>query len=212
MRRKLLAIAILLLIILSASALIVCNHKVVAAASGKLYSNTDSIPYRRTGILLGTNKYIRNKYENRYYTYRIQAAAALMKSGKISYLIVSGDNGRREYDESTQMREDLIAEGVDSTRIYPDYAGFRTFDSMKRAKEVFGQDSVTVISQSWHNERALYIASQIGISAIAFNARDVSRRAGLRTRMRERLARVKVFVDQLTGKEPRYLGRKIVIG
>jgi SanA protein len=212
MPKKLIIAAILVLLISAAAALVICDHVIKGAADGKLYSDAESIPYRRTGILLGTNKYVQDKYTNYYYKYRMAAAAELMKSGKITYLIVSGDNGRKEYDEPNQMRDDLIAEGIDSNHIYRDYAGFRTFDSMKRAKEIFGQDSVTVISQQFHNERALYIASQIGMSAIAFNAHDVSARAGLKTQLRERFARVKVFVDQLTGKRPKYLGEKVIVG
>jgi SanA protein len=110
------------------------------------------------------------------------------------------------------MREDLIAAGVDSTHIYRDYAGFRTFDSMVRAREIFGQDSVTVISQPFHNERALYIAQREGISAISFNARDVGKRFGFKTQLRERFARVKVFVDYAFGKKPRFLGEKVPVG
>jgi SanA protein len=212
MRRKIIIVSLLLVIIASAASLILCDRVIRSSAQGRMYSDTDSIPYRRTGLLLGTNKYIANKYINPYYLYRIQAAAALLRSGKITYIIVSGDNSRRDYDESSQMRADLIAEGVDSTHIYMDFAGFRTFDSMVRAREIFGQDSVTIISQPFHNERALYIASREGISAIAFNAHDVSKRAGLYTMTRERFARVKVFVDYLIGKKPKYLGDKIVIG
>ena len=100
----------------------------------------------------------------------------MLKSGKISYLIISGDNSSKDYDEPSDMRANLIAQGADSTHIYLDYAGFRTFDSMRRAREVFGQDSVTVISPLFHNERALYIAQREGIDAIDYCARDLSAR------------------------------------
>ena len=183
-----------------------------SAAAGLLYSDIDSIPSRRTGLLLGTSKFTERNYLNPFYKYRIQAAAELMKSGKITYIIVSGDNSRKDYDEPSEMRADLIAAGVDSVRIYMDDAGFRTFDSMVRAREIFGQDSLAIISQPFHNERALYIASREGISAIAFNARNVSQGAGLFTNIREHFARVKVFVDYMTGKKPKFLGEKIKVG
>jgi SanA protein len=109
------------------------------------------------------------------------------------------------------MRLDLISAGIDSAVIYLDYAGFRTFDSMVRLKEIFSQDSVTVISQQFHNERAIYIASQEGIAAIGFNAKDVSKKFGFRVQLREKFARVKVFVDYLTGKNPKFLGAKVAI-
>ena len=122
--------------------------------------------------------------------------------------MISGDNGRRGYNEPESMRSDLIRAGIDSTVLFLDYAGFRTFDSIKRLKEIFGQDSVTIISQAFHNERAIYIAGKEGITAIGFNARDVGGGEGFRTAIREKLARVKVFLDQAFGKKPRFLAKE----
>jgi SanA protein len=195
------------LIFISTIAIYVCDTLIKTNAKGKLYSNVNAIPYNRVGLLLGTAKYTKRRgFDNPYYTNRIKAATALLKAGKIKYLIVSGDNGREEYNEPEMMREDLIKAGIDSTRIYLDYAGFRTFDSMVRLKEVFGQDSVTVISQLFHNERAFYIASKEGIVANGFNARD-ARVEGIM--LREKLARVNVFVDYLIGTKPKFLGKKV---
>lgn len=109
------------------------------------------------------------------------------------------------------MRQDLINGGIDSTVIYLDYAGFRTFDSIVRLKEIFGQTSVTIISQPFHNERAIYIASKEGIASVGFNAKDVGDNIGFKVQAREKLARVKVFIDFLIGKEPKFLGEKILI-
>ncbi len=177
-------------------------------AKGELYSDVSAIPYNRVGLLLGTAKYTKRRgFDNPYYTNRIKAATALLKAGKIKYLIVSGDNGREEYNEPEMMREDLIKAGIDSTRLYLDYAGFRTFDSVVRLKEVFGQDSVTVISQRFHNERALYIASKEDIVANGFNAKGKPGGEGFY--LREKLARVKVFVDYLIGTNPKFLGKKV---
>jgi SanA protein len=109
------------------------------------------------------------------------------------------------------MRADLMAAGIDSNLIYLDYAGFRTFDSVIRLKAVFGQDSVTIISQKFHNERAVYIAKEEGIYAIGYNAKDVGARQGLKTQIREKMARVKVFVDALIGTDPKFLGEPVQI-
>lgn len=135
----------------------------------------------------------------------------MVKAGKVKYIIASGDNSTRQYNEPQEMKEDLIKAGVHPSRIYLDYAGFRTFDSIVRLHEIFGQDSVTVISQQFHNERAIYLASHEGIYAVGFNARDVNREQGMRVQTREKLARVKVFVDYLVGEEPKFLGEKVVI-
>jgi SanA protein len=212
MRRvKKLSIIFLALLIVGLLIIFICNHLVESAAKGKLYSDTAEIPYNKTGLILGTSKYIAGRYLNPYYQYRLEAAIALIRSGKVSYLLISGDNSRKDYSEPEDMKADLVSAGIDSSVIYLDYAGFRTFDSMVRLREVFGQDSVTVISQQFHNERALYIAGREQIAAIGFNAQDVQRSAGLRVRVREKLARVKVFLDYLVGEKPKFLGEKIII-
>ena len=188
-----------------------CNLAIDKAAEGKLYNNVDSIPYNKVGLLLGTAKFLASGYTNYYYQYRIDAAVQLYKARKVSYFVISGDNSRKDYNEPALMRSDLIAQGVDSTHIYLDYAGFRTFDSMVRLREIFGQQSATIISQPFHNERALYIASKEGIAAIGFNAKDVNARAGLKVQLREKLARTKVFLDYIFGNSPKFLGEKISI-
>jgi SanA protein len=109
------------------------------------------------------------------------------------------------------MRQDLIATGIDSSIIYLDYAGFRTFDSMVRLKEIFSQTAVTVISQPFHNQRAIYIASKEGINAIGFNAKDLNGNLGFKVQAREKLARVKMFLDFWLGNKPKYLGKKIAL-
>lgn len=190
---------------------LICNILITKNAKGKLYNNSTEIPYNKVGLLLGTGKYLANGYINKYYQYRIDAATALLKASKIKYIIISGDNSRKEYDEPTTMRTDLINNGIDSTLIYLDYAGFRTFDSMIRLKEIFGQDSATIISQQFHNERAIYIAKQHGIAAIGFNAKDVAKNAGFKTKLREKFARTKLFLDNWFGKKPKYLGEKIIL-
>ena len=210
MKRKFFAV----LIVFSVAGLLLiwyCNKKVESAAVGKLFSGVDSIPHNHVGLLLGTSKYLRSRSLNPYYQYRIEATARLMKARKVDYLVISGDNSHKNYNEPQMMKTDLASLGIDSNRIYLDYAGFRTFDSMLRLKAIFAQDSVTIISQNFHNERALFIASKEGIFAVALNARDVPARIDLKTKLREKLARVKVFVDYLFGVEPKFLGEKVHI-
>jgi SanA protein len=211
MRRRKILFVFILLIGLTLLLIYFCDQQVRTAAQGKMFSNAAEIPHQHVGLLLGTAKYLQNGGINPYYSYRIEAAAALLKAGKIDYLVISGDNSRKEYNEPEMMQQDLIVAGIDSSRIYLDYAGFRTFDSMIRFREIFSQDTVTVISQKFHNERALYIAKREGITAIGFNARDVDAEAGLRIQLREKLARVKVFADYLFNTEPKFLGPKVSI-
>jgi SanA protein len=188
-----------------------CNKLIERSAEGKLYADAEEVPFNKVGLLLGTAKYLAGGQLNPYYQFRIDAATRLFKAGKVKYLVVSGDNGHESYNEPAEMLNDLVKAGIDSAAIFPDYAGFRTFDSMVRLREVFSQQSVTVISQPFHNKRAIYIAQREGIEAIGYNARDVNQQAGLKVQVREKLARVKVFVDYLLGQEPKFLGEKVPI-
>lgn len=188
------------------------NIRVEQAAQKRIYTEIDSIPYNKVALLLGTNPLNRWGRPNSYFTNRINTAAELYHAGKVDFIIASGDNHIRQYDEPTAMRDSLMAHGVPEDRIILDFAGFRTLDSVVRAKEVFGCDSLTIISQEDHNARALYLAESNGISAVAISA---PLRAGrwVRTRLalREWLARDKMILDILFGKQPHFLGEKIEI-
>jgi SanA protein len=178
----------------------------------QLFEDTANIPENKAGLLLGTSKYLRNGNINLFYKYRIDAAIKLYKAGKISYIIASGDNGTKSYDEPTQMKKDLIKNGIPENRIYCDYAGFRTLDSVIRCKEIFGQQKITIISQKFHNERAVFIAKSKGIDAVGFAAKEIKGRYGLKVRIREKFARVKLILDLVFGVGPKFLGKKIDIG
>ncbi len=189
-----------------------CDIAVKATAHGRTYDNVSDIPHNRVGLLLGTNSTTPRGTHNYYYTHRINAAAELFHAGKVDYLLISGDNSSKHYDEPTMMRDSLLLHGVPADRIVLDYAGFRTLDSVVRAKEVFGQSSFTIISQKFHNERALVQARHYGIDAIAYNADDVILGyPWIKVQCRERLARVKLYLDLLTGKQPKFLGQKVNI-
>lgn len=201
----------LILGLLSLIAIFGADKLVVNSTSDKLYSSTTEIPFNKVGLVLGTGKVLSNGRINLYYQYRIDAAVKLFKSGKVQFLLVSGDNSREEYDEPSTIKEDLIKAGVPENRIFLDYAGFRTLDSVVRCKAIFGQTSITVISQPFHNERAIYIANSKEIKAVAFNAKEVSTRYGYKVQLREKLARVKMLIDLLFGKKPKFLGDRIEI-
>jgi len=175
----------------------------------KLYGSVSAIPYRKTGLLLGTSPSLKSGNDNPYFTYRIEAAAELYFAGKIGNILISGDNSTEGYDEPTAMKEALIKLGVPDSVIFLDFAGFRTIDSVIRSQEIFSRDSVTVISQPFHNTRALFIANHYGLHAVAYNAKDIAGKSGFRQQLRERGARVKLFIDlYLFDYEPHFLGKK----
>jgi SanA protein len=213
MKFKRKSVLIILSVIISACfiAIILAEKIIQNTAKGKLFSEINKVPYNKVGLLLGTARMLRNGLINPYYHYRIKAAEELLKTGKIKYLVISGDNGHKNYNEPEMMRTDLINSGIDSTRIFLDYAGFRTFDSVVRLKKIFGQDSVTIISQQFHNERALYIAKHESMYAIGFNAKDYTGNRSMKVLIREKFARVKVFIDDLFGIKPKFYGKKIKI-
>lgn len=188
-----------------------CNHWVISSTSGQLFNTIESTPNRKVGLLLGTNKSWHGT-ENPYFKYRIDAAVALFKAGKIKHIIVSGDNHVSYYDEAKDMKDSLLKQGIPDSCITLDYAGFRTLDSMVRCLEVFGQDSVTVISQAFHNERAIFIANYYKMHAIGFNAQDPPATFTIQTRLREYLAKFKAVLDlYVLHTSPHFLGEKVKV-
>lgn len=202
-------LAVLLLV---TGAVYACNKYVENSSEAALYSSVEQIPANEVGLVLGTARNLRSGSPNPYFMYRVEAAAKLFHAGKVKYLIVSGDNGTKEYDEATDMRNALVKLGVPAERIYMDYAGFRTLDSVVRCREIFGQKSFTIISQKFHNHRAVFLAGANDLNAVAYNCRDINRRAGRRVLARESLARFKAVADVIFGTEPRFLGEKVQIG
>ncbi len=180
------------------------------AARGRLFDDPTAIPAEtRVALVFGTSSRFQGR-ENRYFRYRIDAAAEVWKAGMVDTIIVSGDNRTHFYNEPREMREALLARGVPGDRIVSDFAGLRTLDSVVRAKEIFGADPVLFISQRFQNERAIYLAQAHGIEAYGFNARDLEARAGFKTRLREVGARVKMWLDvRFLNTRPRHLGDPI---
>ena len=184
---------------------IACNVQVNRKTAKALYDDLNLVPTCEVGLLLGTNPYLKNGLPNKYFLYRIEAAVQLYQAKKIQYILVSGDNHRNDYNEPEEMKKALIKKGIPETSILMDYAGFRTLDSVVRAKTVFGKERFMIISQRFHNERALYLAQYNHIEAVGFNAQDVTAYYGLKTRIREYLARLKLFIDLWFEVNPKFL-------
>lgn len=206
MKRKI-AIGVLLTVLLVVGVVVFCDQKVAYNANGRMYEDVDSIPHRKVGLILGTSPISTwNGHRNYYFDHRIKAGAELYKSGKVDWLVVSGGDYRNTengYDEPVAMRDSLIKQGVDSAYIVLDYDGTRTLNSIAKMRDVYCQDSIIIISQKYHNERALYQARHLGIDAIGFNAKTPGKRTSWwRNRGREVLARVKLFIDVVQGLHP----------
>lgn len=184
------------------------NLAAVHAGQGRLFDRVEDIPAGRVALVFGTDDRFQGR-ENLYFRYRIDAAEALWKAGKVKLILVSGDNRSKDYNEPEKMRRALVDRGVPIDRIVCDYAGLRTLDSVVRAKEIFGLKDVIFISQRFHNERAAYLAQANGMEFTGLNAKDVEGRAGMRTKMREIAARVQMWLDvNVLKTRPKHLGEK----
>ena len=183
--------------------MLICNQIVVNNAEGKVFSDIDSIKYNKVGLLLGTTPQARiGRITNAFFTYRIDAAEELYKAGKIEKILISGDeNSLDGVNETECMRDSLMARGVPANAIILDGKGYRTIYSVININKVYGLKSFTIISQKFHNERAIYQAEHLGLDVEniqAYNAKDPKSRRAYLTTIREYFARVKMFMDLIT--------------
>ncbi|MBD2821465.1 outer membrane permeability protein SanA [Xenorhabdus sp. 42] len=170
-----------------------------------VFDDLRQLPEREVGMVLGTSKYYRTGKYNQYYFYRIQGAANAYNSGKIKYLLLSGDNAQHNYNEPITMRKDLIKAGIPASSIVMDFAGFRTLDSIVRTRKVFDTNNFIIITQRFHCERALFIAMHLGIDAQCYAV--PSPKNMITIRLREVLARLGALTDlYILKREPRFLG------
>ncbi len=198
---KKLLIFVMIMIAIGLFVVIACQIVVKHAAKGRMYDDVNEIPHREVGLLLGTNPLGRSGRPNQFFLRRIDATVDLYEAGKVDRIIISGARRGDAYDETAAMREALVDRGVPDSILVLDGEGFRTIASIKRAKEVFGADSLTIISQEFHNERALFMAQHNnGMDAIAYNAANTSsRRWKVIMALRECLARVKAVLEVMRG-------------
>ncbi len=191
---------------------LVINLWVIASTSGRIFTDLNRVPENDVGLVLGTSKFAGNGLANLHFKARTEAAARLYNAGKVKHLLLSGDNHVKGYDEPADMKEALLKLGVPESAITLDYAGFRTLDSMVRAREIFGLQKVTVITDDFHVNRAVFLGKCYGIDAIAYPSEQVPFDIAFSTRVREVGARVKAALDvYLLNTKPHFLGERIEI-
>ncbi|CCN34120.1 Protein sanA [Vibrio nigripulchritudo SO65] len=192
-------------------ALILVDRWVSWQTQDKIFYEAESLPNHDVAMVLGTSKYIGKKL-NDFYTNRISTAIQLFQDNKVTSYLLSGDNAHRSYNEPWTMKRDLLKAGVPEDAIYLDYAGFRTLDSVVRAKEIFEADDFIIITQAFHCERALYIADYHDINAVCLAVPGPEGTSGWFVRLREVLARANALVDlYIIDKQPKFLGPKVPI-
>ena len=142
---------------------------------------------------------------------RLERGIDLYKQGASAKIIMSGDHGTEGYDEVNAMKQVAIDAGVPSSDVFMDHAGFSTYESIYRAKEIFEADKIIIVTQEYHLYRALYIAEKLGIEAYGINADYHTYRGQIMRDVREVLARCKDFANMIFKPEPTYLGEKISV-
>lgn len=207
-----------LLLALGAAALLVtlaawfAERRQDGLSASRIFSDPKDLPEIDVALVLGAAPIGPEGGPNRYFEYRLDAAALLWRAGKAKFLLVSGDNRRPDYDEPTAMRAGLISRGVPAEAIYRDFAGVRTNDSILRARDVFGQARLIVVSQRFHLSRALFLAREANVEAWGLEAKDVDRAYSIVTVLRRYPSALRAYWDVWLETPPHHAGEPIVIG
>ncbi|MDO4997269.1 MAG: ElyC/SanA/YdcF family protein [Neisseria sp.] len=168
------------------------------------FHRAEQVPNCDFALVLGTAKYLKSGKVNLYYQNRINAAIALWQAGKVGAIVVSGHGLGNAISETECMQADLVAAGIPATAIWQDSAGLRTLDSIIRFQQKFPTQSVCIVSQPFHNQRALIQAQAHGIRAYALHAQVIGYRSGWKIHARERFSRLRLWYDLLFKRPARY--------
>ncbi|HCR49298.1 MAG TPA: hypothetical protein DIW24_06705 [Bacteroidetes bacterium] len=211
-KRRLASVTRLVFIGLFGLGLLVGTTAWLTRSTSKLmYETPEAVPEAEAALVLGTSNRTRSGGVNLYFKYRMDAAAALYLTGKVRYLLLSGDHRKDNYNEPGMMRKALRERGVPNRAMKEDGAGLRTLDSVVRAQKVFGIEKMVIVSQRQHLFRALYIAKHEKIMAYGLVAQTptVTRPTWIRQTAREALARIRVFLDLYLWREKPNLNRNL---
>ena len=214
-KRKILLRALIIACCIAVAAgawLAISEWYVDLSSEGRIFAEARNVPVQPVALVLGCSPTFMGG-PNGYFYNRMDTAAALWREGRVAAFVVSGDNSSHEYNEPEWMKQALVKRGVPENNIVCDFAGLRTLDSVVRMKEVFGVTGVIVVSQEFHNRRALAIARHYGVNAYAVNAPDVpTRRSRVKNWFRERAARMCMMLDLwVWNRGPRFLGEPVAV-
>jgi len=179
-------------------------------AAGFYYNSIGEIPKADAIIVLGA--FVYDGRPSPILLERLENALELYYAGKAPKIILSGDHGTKEYDEVNTMKDFMLENGVPREVLFLDHAGFNTYDSMYRAKEIFCVNSLLICTQEFHIGRSTYIARRLGIEAYGYPSNKWVSYYNRQYGFRERLAKIKAFVDiEIVRRKPRFLGEPIPI-
>ena len=190
-------------------AIVSVNLYVKSATKKHVYNSMKRFPKNDVGIIFGAG--INGDQPSKYLKDRLDAGILLYKAKRINKILLSGDNGRDEHDELTVMKNYCFKHGVDTSKIFIDYAGFDTYSTMYRAKHIFKIKKATLISQRYHLNRAIYIGQELGIKSVGYSANSGEYLGYKYVTTREYLSVFKAFFDVLRDRDPHFLGNTIDI-
>jgi SanA protein len=188
------------------------NIWILKSANGRVFTDITALPENDVALVLGAGRTMYGGSINLHFKARTEAAAHLYHLGKVKHLLLSGDNHLQGYDEPSDMKEALLKLGVPESAMTLDYAGFRTLDSVVRAKEVFGLNKLTIVTDDFHIQRAIFLSEHYGLEAVAYCSAKIPLGLSANVRLREIGARVKAVMDvYLLNTRPKFLGEKVEI-
>jgi SanA protein len=189
---------------------VIANIIVSVKSQQYIYHNVTDLPKCYTAIILGA-KVSAKGVPSDFLRDRLDVAIELYNSKKVTRFLLSGDHGTTSYDEVNSMKKYLLKRGIDTSDIFLDHAGFDTYNTMIRAKEIFQITDAIIVSQEFHLSRAIYIARSKGLEAYGIKADKRNYPSLKRLKFRELLAKVKAFAEVTTNAKPKYLGNQIPI-
>lgn len=207
-RRRILQVTVLMLV--TGSTFAALPHLLVTNSGKNIVSKAEQAPKAQVAVTLGA--LVQNDGKPSWmFADRLKQAITLYKLGHVRKILVSGDHGQTEYDEVNPAKQMLLQAGVKPQDIFLDHAGFDTYDSMVRAKQIFGVQTAIIISQHFHLPRALYIAKSVGIHASGLSADLRPYGNKIFYELREEGAKIKAFVDVERKAKPKFGGPPIPI-
>jgi SanA protein len=186
------------------------NLLILTSTANFRFETKSVLPHKQTVMILGAKVHDGGRLSDMLRD-RTETAFEVYESGKAQKILVSGDHGRKSYDEVNAIKDYLLEKGVPKEDLFLDHAGFDTYDSMYRAREIFQIESLIISTQEFHLARSVYIARELDLDAVGIKADKQDYYGHDRAKVREVLARVKSFMDVLLHSKPKFLGDAIPI-
>ncbi|TCC94361.1 hypothetical protein EZ428_06210 [Pedobacter frigiditerrae] len=185
----------------------IANNNVQSRTEDVIYSNLNKMPKTKVAIIFGAG--INGDKPSRYLKDRLDAGISLYKNNIVDKILLSGDNGRDEHNELIIMKLYCYENGVDTNKIYVDYAGFDSYSTMYRAKHIFKVDTAILVSQKYHLNRCIYIGDKLGVKSYGYSADQGVYKGYKYYTFREKLSITKAVFDVLRDRKPKYLGKTV---